>query len=170
MPSIIFTKWNNAYTKLFLITLFIIAQDGNSSHIHSRRQLNTLLLFSHSFMTPWTSLSIGFSRQEYWSRLPFPPAGDLSDPGIEPMSPALAGGFFTTEPPAKPKRHSWAQPKGKGPTAMFEFFNGSIYSPLKVLYAQMWRDLYDILSVRKKKQQSRDFGGFLFFYIFNFIE
>ena len=43
-----------------------------------------------------------FSRQEYWSRLPFPSPGDLSDPGIEPVSPALAGRFFTTEPPGKP--------------------------------------------------------------------
>ena len=46
-----------------------------------------------------------FSRQEYWSGFPFPLAGDLPDPGIEPMSPsspALAGGFFTTEPPGKP--------------------------------------------------------------------
>ena len=44
------------------------------------------------------SLSLGFSRQEYWSGLPYPPAGDLPNPGIEPMSlafPALAGGFFT---------------------------------------------------------------------------
>ena len=43
--------------------------------------------------------SMGFSRQEYWSGLPFPPAGDLSDPEIKPMSPmspALAGRFFTT--------------------------------------------------------------------------
>ena len=40
-------------------------------------------------------LSMGFSRQEYWSRLPFPPPGDLPDPGIEPGSPILAGGFFT---------------------------------------------------------------------------
>ena len=55
-------------------------------------------------VTPWTvtcqaSLSMGFSRQEYWSGLPFPSPGDLPDPGIEPaslMSPALAGGFFTT--------------------------------------------------------------------------
>ena len=50
-------------------------------------------------------LSMGFSRQEYWSGLPCPPPGDLSDPGIEPMSlasPALAGRFFTTEPPGKP--------------------------------------------------------------------
>ena len=40
-----------------------------------------------------------FSRQEYWSGLPFPPPGDLPDPRIEPTSPALAGRFFTTEPP-----------------------------------------------------------------------
>jgi len=42
---------------------------------------------------------MGFSRQEYWSGLPFPPPGDLPNPGIEPTfltSPALAGGFFTT--------------------------------------------------------------------------
>ena len=41
-------------------------------------------------------LSMGFSRQEYWSGLPCPPAGDLPDPGIEPASPALPGGFFAT--------------------------------------------------------------------------
>ena len=46
-------------------------------------------------------LSIGFSRQEYWSGLPFP-SPDLPNPGIEPRSPALAGGFFTTEPPGNP--------------------------------------------------------------------
>ena len=46
---------------------------------------------------------MGFSRQEYWSGLPFPSPGDFPDPGIEPMSPALVGEFFTTEPPAKPK-------------------------------------------------------------------
>ena len=38
----------------------------------------------------------GFSRQEYWSELPFPPSGDPPDPGIKPMSPVLAGGFFST--------------------------------------------------------------------------
>ena len=44
-------------------------------------------------------LSMGFSRQEYWSRMPCPPPGDLPDPGIKPaslMSPTLAGGLFTT--------------------------------------------------------------------------
>ena len=60
-------------------------------------------------MTPWTvtfqaPLSVGFSRQEYWSGLPFPLPGDLSDPGIEltsPVASALAGEFFTTEPPVR---------------------------------------------------------------------
>ena len=50
-------------------------------------------------------LSIGFSRQEYWSGLPFPPLGNLPDPGMEPESPAspvIAGIFFTTAPPGKP--------------------------------------------------------------------
>ena len=43
------------------------------------------------------------SRQEYWSGLAFPSPGDLPDPGVESASPALAGEFFTTEPPAKPR-------------------------------------------------------------------
>ena len=59
---------------------------------------------SDFFVTPWTvarqaSLSMGFTRQEYWSGLPFPSPEDLRDPGIKPMSPALAGRFFITEPP-----------------------------------------------------------------------
>ena len=62
------------------------------------------------FVTPWTvaqqPLSVGFSRQEYWSELPFPTTPrDLPDPGIAPTSlasPALAGGFFTSAPPGKP--------------------------------------------------------------------
>ena len=44
---------------------------------------------------------MGFPRQEYWSGFPFPSPGDLPNPGIKPASPALAGGFFTTEPPGK---------------------------------------------------------------------
>ena len=46
----------------------------------------------------------GVFRQEYWSGLPFPLPGDLPDSGIKPASPALAGGFFTTEPPGKPNK------------------------------------------------------------------
>ena len=53
-------------------------------------------------------LSMGFSRLEYWSGLPFPPPGNLLDPVIEPeslASPALAGGFFTTEDKSKFLEH-----------------------------------------------------------------
>ena len=53
-------------------------------------------------------LSTQFPRQEYWSGWPFPSPGDLHDPGIQPMSPespALASGFFTTEPQGSPHRH-----------------------------------------------------------------
>ena len=48
-----------------------------------------------------------FSRQEYWSGMPFPSSGAFPDPGTEPTSPALAGGFFTTEPPGKPIDFFW---------------------------------------------------------------
>ena len=47
-------------------------------------------------------MSMGFPSEEYWSGLPFPSPGDLPDPGIETVSAALAGGFFTTEPPGQP--------------------------------------------------------------------
>ena len=58
-------------------------------------------------MTPWTiarqaPLSMGFSRQGYWSGLPFPPPGDLPNPGIEPESPALQAGSFPAELPGNP--------------------------------------------------------------------
>ena len=62
------------------------------------------------FATPWTvayqvTLSMEFSRQEYWDGLPFPSPGNLSDPGIEPTSfesAALVGRLFTAVPPGKP--------------------------------------------------------------------
>ena len=64
---------------------------------------------SDSFVTPGTVasqvfLSMGFPREEYWSGLPFPLLGNLPDPGIELTSPALAGRFFTTVPPGKPRK------------------------------------------------------------------
>ena len=58
------------------------------------------------YATQWTiarqALSMGFSRQEYWSGLPCPPPGDLPDPGTEPIISCIAGGFFTAEPPGSP--------------------------------------------------------------------
>jgi len=61
---------------------------------------------------------MGFSRQEYWGGLPFPSPGDLSDTGIEPRSPVLLGGFFTTEPPGKP---------------LISYIHGSIQRSVKTL-------------------------------------
>ena len=65
------------------------------------------------FATPWTlayqaPLSMGFSRQEYWSGVPFPSPGDLPNPGIEPGSPAFQADTLTSEPPGK------YLPKGNG--------------------------------------------------------
>ena len=59
------------------------------------------------FVTPWTVAyqappSMGFSRQESWSGLPFPSPGCLPDPGIKPGSPALQADALTSEPPGKP--------------------------------------------------------------------
>ena len=60
------------------------------------------------FATPWTVAyrappSMGFSRQEYWSGVPFPSPGDLPDPGIEPRSPEFQADALTSEPPGKPQ-------------------------------------------------------------------
>ena len=64
-------------------------------------------------MTPWTvahqaPLSMELSRQEYWSRLPFPPPVVVPSPGVEPVSPvfpALAGGLLTPAPPGRPCKY-----------------------------------------------------------------
>ena len=67
-----------------------------------------LLSCAWLFVTPWTvahqaSLSMGFSKQEYWSDVPFPVPGDLPDPGVKPVSPVLAGKSLSTAPPRKTK-------------------------------------------------------------------
>ena len=63
------------------------------------------------FATPWTVAyqapqSMGFSRQEYWSGLPFPSPGDLLDPGIEPRSPPLQADALTSEPPGSYRKYN----------------------------------------------------------------
>ena len=82
-----------------------IGQLSNFSTLEPKFEPHACVLscFSHVslFATLWTvarqaSPSMGFSRQEFWSGLPCPPRGDLPNPGIELMSPALSGGFFTT--------------------------------------------------------------------------
>ena len=70
------------------------------------KSLSHVLLFA----TPWTIVhqappSMGFSRQEYWSGLPFPSPGNLPNSGIEPRSPALQADALTSEPPGKPQEN-----------------------------------------------------------------
>ena len=77
-------------------------------YFNSRLEVKVLVTQSvWLFVTPWTithqtPLSMVFSRQEYWRGLPFPSAGDLPDPGIEPRYPALQADSLPSEPPGNP--------------------------------------------------------------------
>ena len=93
---------------------FVSSGARGNYHLPSNFADLRMWVFSRSVVydsaTPWTvahqaPLSMGVSRQEYWSGLPFPTPGDLPNPGMEPTSPAspaLAGRILTTEPPGKP--------------------------------------------------------------------
>ena len=75
------------------------------------------------FATPWTvayeaPLSMEFSRQEYWSGLPFPSPGDLSDPGIKPGSPALQADALPSEPPILGQKMYYSLVKGKNVSSL----------------------------------------------------
>jgi len=79
-----------------------------SAYKLNKKERKILKSLSHvqPFATPWSvayqdPLSMEFSRQEYWSGLPFPSPGDLPDPGIEPVSPALQADALPSEPPGK---------------------------------------------------------------------
>ena len=101
------------YSCFFIFILFCVTQRLVSLTIHKTYPSSSFLeLKSLSrvqlFATPWTVAyqappSMGFSRQECWSGLPFPSPGDLSDPGIEPGSPALQADALPSEPPGKPQ-------------------------------------------------------------------
>ena len=95
--------------------LKIVKLEGHMCHTAGNMEAPVLYfaqVLSHVrlFATPWSVASqaplfMGFSRQEYWSELPFPSPGDLPDPGIEPMSPAtpvLQADSLLSEPPGKP--------------------------------------------------------------------
>ena len=75
---------------------------------------------------------MGFSRQEYWSGLPFPSPGDLPDPGIKPKSPAFQADALTSEPPGKP--HTiWGNKK----TYKLEKKKQNIYSDIQSIYFKL---------------------------------
>ena len=76
-----------------------ISRRDFKGHLHAKLLQSCLTLCNPMDCSPQAPLSMGFSRQEYWNGLPCPPPGNLSNPGIEPMSfmsPALADKFFTT--------------------------------------------------------------------------
>ena len=80
---------------------------GSATHMYAQLLGHVQLLVTLWTIVRQVPLSMGFLRQEYWSGLPFPPPGDLPNPGIKPTSlvfPALGGGFFTTVPPGKPTK------------------------------------------------------------------
>ena len=86
-------------TKLLAFPLLHFVLQGQSERKVKVKSLSHVQLFA----TPWTvalqdPLSMGFSRQKYWSGLPFPSPGDLPDPGIKPRSPALQANALTSEP------------------------------------------------------------------------
>ena len=105
----------------------------------------------------WGLLSMGFLRQEYWCGLLFPSPRDLPDPGVEPesaVSPALAGGFFTTAPPRN-GQHAWV------PGTYFRILSGHSPIPLSftwpssytsniqsfsILYSLMTLDIFSFTS------------------------
>ena len=112
-----------------LHVLFLILEMFTFSALNTTSAVGFLVVTLHCevkslsgvrlFATPWTvayqaSPSMGFSRQDYWSGLPFPSPGDLPNPGIEPGSPALEAGTLTSEPPGK-----WT----KFIDVIFEFMN-----------------------------------------------
>ena len=107
--------WLNVI-KSGLHVLFLILEMFTFSALNTTSAVGFLVVTLHCevkslsgvrlFATPWTvayqaSPSMGFSRQDYWSGLPFPSPGDLPNQGIEPGSPALEAGTLTSEPPGK---------------------------------------------------------------------
>ena len=84
------------------IILFVSPWENDYSYFSVAQLCPTLC--NSMDCSPSAPLSMRFPRQEYWSGFPCSPPGDLPDPEIKPMSSALAGGFFTTGPPGKPRK------------------------------------------------------------------
>ena len=105
------------YSRCFLTSYFCIADPYNEKDIFSLSHFGGWQLF----VTPWTvafqaPLSMGFSRQEYWSGLPCPSPGDIPDPGMEPeclAASALATGFPSPAPPGEAPTKARRLPKAE---------------------------------------------------------
>ena len=115
------------------------------------------------FVTPWTVAyqapqSMGFSRQKYWSGLPFPSPGDLPNPGIEPGSPTLQADTLPSEPPGKLPKKGNAKECSNYHTAVFISHTSEVM--LKILQARlqqcMNRELPDVQAGFRKGRGTRD--------------
>ena len=96
----------NTYVYTWLILTSSWTWAAKEEYAWNKDFLGYLQVLPHGTVAHQAPLSMGFAKQEYWSGLPFPPSEDLPDPGLKPRSPALAGRFFTTEPPGKPQEIS----------------------------------------------------------------
>ena len=117
-PSHVRWEWNSgpssnkqkSLIELEVLELEAIWRDGSThdgvGYDHVMSVLSPVRLFSTLWIVAHQAPpSMGFSRQEYWSGLPFPFPGDLPNTGIEPRSPALQADALTSEPPGKPKSY-----------------------------------------------------------------
>ena len=95
---------------------------------------------------------MGLPRQEYWSGLPFPTPGDLPDPGIELASPALAGGFFTTEPQRSPLK------KKKKKLYSFHLFDKHLWISYTFLGRVIFKYFYSFPDGSDGKESARNAG------------
>ena len=101
LDSVLKSRDITLLTKVCLVKaiVFPVAMYGFDSIVTIVELLSSVRLFCNLMdYSPPGSSSMGFSWEEYWSGLPFPSPGELPNPGIEPVSLALAGGFFATEP------------------------------------------------------------------------
>ena len=115
------------------------------------------------FATPWTVAyqappSMGFSRQECWSGLPFPSPGDLPDPGIKPGSPALQADALPSEPPGKVPKKGNAKECSNYHTIVLLSYTSKVM--LKILHARLQQyvncELPDVQSGFRKGRGTRD--------------
>ena len=112
--------------------------------MHAQSLSHVQLFVTPRTVTSQAPLSMKFSRQKDWSRLPFPTSGDHPYPGIEPVSPSLAGRFFTTEPPGKPT--CWY---GRSQNLWFYYNLIPAIKFLVCLHIYKWGQNLKVLSVRK---------------------
>ena len=106
--NIFWRKWKPLGKSMWLIKTILYLEDISSSDVRYYHQVHAELLWSSDSAIPWSvacqaPLSMGFSRQKYWSGLPCPSPGDLPDPRTEPAFLAIQADSSLSEPPGKPR-------------------------------------------------------------------